>query len=60
MIVVLSEKQAIYKNDDSRKSYDCDEGRERVGMGILLAKWYIKHPSEKLKTITHLLCQVLS
>lgn len=48
-MVYDNEKQAIYKNDDSRKAYDCDEGRERVGMGILLAKWYLKHPSEKLK-----------
>lgn len=40
---------AYYKNDDSRKSYDCNEGRERVGMGVMLAKWYLKHPSEKLK-----------
>ena len=48
-MVYDNEKQAIYKNDDSRKSYDCDEGRERVGMGILLAKWYLKHPNEKLK-----------
>lgn len=44
-----NEKQAIYKNDDKRKSSDTDEGRERVGMGIMLAKWYLKHPSEKLK-----------
>ena len=48
-MVYDNEKQAIYKNDDSRKGYDCDEGRERVGMGILLAKWYLKHPSEKLE-----------
>ena len=48
-MVYDNEKQAIYKNDDSRKSYDCDEGRERVGMGVMLAKWYLKHPSEKLK-----------
>lgn len=48
-MVYDNEKQAIYKNDDKRKSYDCDEGRERVGMGILIAKWYMKHPSEKLK-----------
>ena len=47
-MVYDNEKKAIYKNDDKRKSYDCDEGRERVGMGILIAKWYMKHPSEKL------------
>ena len=48
-MVYDNEKQSIYKNDDSRQSYDCDEGRERAGMGVLLAKWYLKHPSEKLK-----------
>ncbi len=48
-MVYDNEKQAIYKNDDKRKSSDTDEGRERVGMGIMLAKWYLKHPSEKLK-----------
>ena len=48
-MVYDNERQAIYKNDDKRKSSDTDEGRERVGMGIMLAKWYLKHPSEKLK-----------
>ena len=48
-MVYDNEKQSIYKNDDARKSYDCDEGRERVGMGVMLAKWYLKHPSDKLK-----------
>lgn len=49
-MVYDNEKQAIYKNDDNRQSYDCDEGRERVGMGVMMAKWYLKHPSESLKT----------
>ena len=37
-MVYDNEKQAIYKNDDNRQSYDCDEGRERVGMGVMMAK----------------------
>ena len=48
-MVYDNEKHAIYKNDDQRKSSDCDEGRERVGMGVLLAQWYMKHPDEQLK-----------
>ena len=39
----------IYLNDDARASYDTDEGRERVGMGVLLAKWWLKHPNDSLK-----------
>ncbi|MDO4929656.1 MAG: six-hairpin glycosidase [Bacteroidales bacterium] len=38
----------IYLNDDARQSLDTDEGRERVGMGVLLADWYRKHPSDRL------------
>ena len=45
-MVYDNERQAIYKNDDARKSYDCDEGRERVGMGVALARWYQKLSSE--------------
>ena len=41
-MVYDNDLQAIYKNDDARKSYDCDEGRERVGMGVMLARWYQK------------------
>ena len=48
-MVYDNELCSIYKNDDKRKSDDTDEGRERVGMGILLAKWYLKHPNDKLK-----------
>ncbi len=48
-MVYDNEKQAIYKNDDARKSYDCDEGRERIGMGVMMARWYQKHPNEELK-----------
>ncbi len=40
---------AIYKNDTNRRSVDTDEGRERVGMGILLAKWYQLHPDVRIK-----------
>ena len=46
-MVYDNEKQAIYKNDDKRKSYDCDEGRERVGMGVMMARWYQKLASEQ-------------
>lgn len=38
----------IYLNDDERRSADTDEGRERVGMGMLLAEWYKTHPSDRL------------
>ena len=48
-MVYDNETHSIYKNDDSRKCYDLDEGRERVGMGVLLAKWCLRHPSEELK-----------
>lgn len=48
-MVYDNEKEEIYKNDNSRESYDTDEGRERVGMGLLLAKWYLLHPDAKIK-----------
>lgn len=48
-MVYDNDTHSIYKNDDGRKSYDCDEGRERVGMGVMLAKWYLRHPDERLK-----------
>lgn len=48
-MVYDNEKNEIYKNDDKRESYDTNEGRERVGMGLLLAKWYLLHPDEKIK-----------
>lgn len=48
-MVYDNETHTIYKNDDARNSYDCDEGRERIGMGLLIAKWCLKHPSEKMK-----------
>lgn len=38
-MVYDNELHHIYKNDDARRSYDTDEGRERVGMGVLLAEW---------------------
>ena len=48
-MVYDNETDKIYKNDDGRRSGDTDEGRERVGMGILLAKWYKLHPSDRIK-----------
>lgn len=48
-MVYDNETDKIYKNDDWRRSGDTDEGRERVGMGILLAKWYELHPSQRIK-----------
>ncbi len=49
-MVYDNETNQIYKNDGRRRSDDTDEGRERVGMGILLAKWYKLHPDERIKT----------
>lgn len=48
-MVYDNELEEIYKNDGTRQSDDTDEGRERVGMGILLAKWYMLHPDEQIK-----------
>lgn len=40
--------KSLYLNDDGRQSPDTDEGRERVGMGVLLADWYVNHPSDRV------------
>ena len=44
-MVYDNETHEIYLNDDSRASSDTDEGRERVGMGVLIAQWQSLHPS---------------
>ena len=48
-MVYDNETDRIYLNDDSRASHDTDEGRERVGMGLLLAKWCTLHPDARLR-----------
>lgn len=48
-MVYDNDENKIYLNDNGRKSSDTDEGRERVGMGVFLAKWYALHPNDKLK-----------
>ena len=46
-MVYDNETQKLYLNDDSRASSDTDEGRERVGMGVLIAQWQALHPSDR-------------
>lgn len=48
-MVYDNETGRIYLNDDDRASHDTDEGRERVGMGLLLAKWCTLHPDARLR-----------
>ena len=48
-MVYDNELGKIYLNDGARASSDTDEGRERVGMGLLLAKWYARHPDGRLR-----------
>ena len=45
-MVYDNETRAIVTDDMGRS--DLDEGRERVGMGIFLAAWYVNNPSEDL------------
>ena len=49
-MVYDNETEKIYMNDGKRRSDDTDEGRERVGMGLLLAKWCALHPDKRLKS----------
>ncbi len=39
---------SIYLNTDARRSSDTNDGRERLGMGVLLAEWQKTHPSQKI------------
>lgn len=48
-MVYDNERHALYLNDDARRSSDTDEGRERVGMAVALAKWYKLHPDERIR-----------
>lgn len=48
-MVYDNELNKIYMNDGARRSNDTGDGRERIGMGILLAKWQMLHPSDRLK-----------
>lgn len=49
LMVYDNELDKLYLNDDSRRSSDTDEGRERVGMGVMLAKWCKLHPNKRLE-----------
>ncbi len=46
-LVYDNESGRMYLNDENRS--DCDEGRERVGMGVLLALRYQQTKDEKIK-----------
>lgn len=48
-MVYDNEQEKIYLNDDWRRSADTSDGRERVGMGVLLAKWQLLHPDNQIK-----------
>lgn len=45
-MVYDNEGDSILTHSNGRS--DCDEGRERVGMGIFLAMYYQKHPDKEL------------
>lgn len=48
-MVYDNEGDSIYPNNTRNcNPVDRDEGAERVGMGVFLAKYYKKHPSEEL------------
>ncbi len=49
-MVYDNETHSIYKNDRIPKRSDTDEGRERVGMGVLLAEYCLRHHDERLET----------
>ncbi len=46
-LVYDNEAEEIFLNPESR--HDCDEGRERLGMGVLLALQYQRTKDEKIK-----------
>ena len=48
-LVYDNERGTIYLNDDSRKSSDTNEGRERLGMGIFLAMYLQLFPDEDIQ-----------
>lgn len=47
-MVYNNELEEIYKNPDVGGKSDRDEGRERLGMGVLIAKWLQTHKDEKI------------
>lgn len=50
-MVYDNKKNEIYLNDTHNcNPVDRDEGAERVGMGVLLAKYYQLHPDDNIKT----------
>lgn len=51
LLVYDNEKDGIFYNDSTKINFTCfTEGGERIGMGVLLAKYYLLHPSSQLKT----------
>jgi hypothetical protein len=50
LMVYDNERNKIYLNDTPNcNPVDRDEGAERIGMGVLLAKQYLLHPNPELK-----------
>ncbi len=56
-MVYDNETRSIYKNDDSRKSSDTNEGRERVGMGVFLAMYLQQHPDAMIQNSLERYCR---
>jgi len=48
-MVYDNDADTIFTNNKLTAASDKDEGRERVGMGVLVAKWLQKNPDEKVK-----------
>lgn len=49
-LVYDNEKNEIFYNDSTKVNFTCfTEGGERLGMGVLLAKYYLLHPDSSLK-----------
>lgn len=47
-LVYDNETHEIYKNEDARKSSDTNDGRERLGMGVVLCMYLQQHPDPVL------------
>jgi hypothetical protein len=56
-MVYDNETNAIYLNNDKRKSSDTNEGRERVGMGVFLAMYLQKHPDATIQKSLERYCR---
>lgn len=51
LLVYDNEKDQIFYNDTTKINFTCfSEGGERLGMGVLLAKYYLIHKDEKIKS----------